>query len=69
MMPIESSATPSYQVVVNEEEQYSICCADRVPTNGWRSVGPVGSKEECLTWIANAWTDIRPVSLRRSPAR
>lgn len=68
-MPVESSATRSYQVVVNDEEQYSICFADRAPTNGWRPVGPVGPKEECLTWIENTWTDIRPISLRRSAAR
>jgi MbtH protein len=54
-----------YNVVVNHEEQYSIWQADREPPLGWRSVGKSGDKEECLKYIGEVWTDIRPLSLRK----
>jgi MbtH protein len=52
------------KVVVNDEEQYSIWFADRQPPAGWREVGKEGSKEECLAYIDEVWTDMRPKSLR-----
>jgi MbtH protein len=53
-----------YTVVVNREEQYSIWAADRELPLGWRAVGKVGSKADCLAYIAEVWTDMRPKSLR-----
>ena len=53
------------KVVVNDEEQYSIWFADREPPSGWREVGKVGPKEECLAYIEEVWTDMRPKSLRK----
>ncbi len=55
----------SYKVVINHEEQYSIWFADREPPLGWQEVGVEGSKKECLDYIEEVWTDIRPLSLRR----
>ena len=54
-----------YKVVVNHEEQYSIWFADRENPPGWREVGKQGSKEECLAYIDEVWTDMRPLSLRK----
>lgn len=54
-----------FQVVVNDEEQYSIWFADRELPAGWRAVGPVGRKQECLDYIEQNWTDIAPLSVRR----
>lgn len=54
-----------FKVVVNHEEQYSIWPAERKPPLGWRTVGKSGSKEECLAYIRQVWTDMRPLSLRR----
>jgi MbtH protein len=45
-----------YQVVVNEEEQYSIWPADREVPAGWRGAGTAGRKDECLTYIESVWT-------------
>lgn len=53
-----------YKVVVNDEEQYSIWPTDWANPNGWRDVGPRGSKTECLDRIKEIWTDMRPLSLR-----
>jgi MbtH protein len=54
-----------YKVVVNDEEQYSIWPADREDPLGWREVGKHGVKRECLAYIEEVWTDMRPLSLRK----
>lgn len=54
-----------YEVVVNHEEQYSIWPADRELPLGWNKVGRSGTKAECLAYIEEVWTDMRPLSLRR----
>jgi len=54
-----------YKVVVNHEEQYSIWPADRENALGWRDVGKSGPKAECLAYIKEVWTDMRPLSLRK----
>jgi MbtH protein len=57
-----------YDVVLNDEEQYSIWPSDREPPLGWRRAGKQGLKAECLDYINSAWTDMRPLSLRRAMA-
>ena len=54
-----------YKVVVNHEEQYSIWPADRENPLGWRDGGKSGLKQECLEYIKEVWTDMRPLSLRK----
>jgi MbtH protein len=54
-----------YTVVVNHEEQYSIWPTYKQIPNGWREVGKSGSKPECLSYIDEVWTDMRPLSLRK----
>lgn len=56
--------TTIYKVVLNHEEQYSIWPADRENAPGWRDAGKSGAKSECLGWIEEVWTDMRPLSLR-----
>jgi len=55
-----------YKVVVNSEEQYSIWPADRENPLGWNDAGKTGTKQECMAYIQEVWTDMRPLSLRRS---
>jgi MbtH protein len=55
----------TYTVVVNHEEQYSIWPADRELPLGWTAVGKTGTKKECLDYIEEVWTDMRPLSLRK----
>ncbi len=54
-----------YKVVVNHEEQYSMWPADRENPLGWRDAGKSGNKAECLAYIKQVWTDMRPLSLRK----
>ena len=53
-----------YKVVVNHEEQYSIWPAHKPNPLGWFDAGRTGLKPECLTYIEEVWTDMRPLSLR-----
>ena len=62
---MENQAEYLYTVVINHEAQYSIWPAGQTIPNGWRSVGQPGSKEACLVYINQAWTDMRPLSLRK----
>ena len=59
------NAEPQFKVVVNDEEQYSIWRADRENPLGWRDAEKRGSKDECLDYIEQVWTDMRPLSLRK----
>ena len=55
----------TYKVVVNHEEQYSIWLEDRQNPPGWRDAGKSGPKQDCLGYIKEVWTDMRPLSLRK----
>jgi MbtH protein len=54
-----------YRVVVNHEEQYSIWPDFKEIPLGWRDCGRKGKKDECLAYIKEVWTDMRPLSLRK----
>jgi MbtH protein len=55
-----------YKVVVNHEGQYSIWPAEGKNPVGWSDGEKTGSKAECLAYIKGAWTDMRPLTLRKS---
>lgn len=57
--------TTIYKVVVNHEEQYSIWPEHKELPLGWNEVGKNGPKPECLSYIKDVWTDMRPLSLRK----
>ncbi|MGI5499878.1 MbtH family protein [Lentzea sp. CA-135723] len=57
-----------YQVLVNDEGQYSLWpLAKEVPT-GWTQAGKEGTKQECMDHVDEVWTDMRPRSLRERMA-
>jgi MbtH protein len=65
MMRDEQEDKTIYKVVVNHEEQYSIWPSYRENPLGWHDVGKSGLKQECLDYIKEVWTDMRPLSLRK----
>lgn len=65
MDQFEREDTTTYRVVVNHEEQYSIWPVDRELPLGWRDAGKTGLKDECLAYVKEVWTDMRPLSLRK----
>ena len=63
-MSEEREDKTTYKVVVNAEGQYSIWPADRENAIGWNDAGKTGNKQQCLAYIEEVWTDMRPNSLR-----
>ena len=61
----DAEDTTIYNVVLNHEEQYSIWPADRDNPLGWSNAGKSGLKQECLDFINEVWTDMRPLSLQK----
>jgi MbtH protein len=53
-----------FEVVLNEEQQYSIWPANKELPSGWKKVGKQAAREICLDYIKDVWTDMRPLSLR-----
>lgn len=62
----ETATDELYRVVVNHEEQYSIWPAGRDMPLGWKAITESESKEDCLNYIEEVWTDMRPLSLRKA---
>ena len=61
----EETDTRVYTVLVNHEEQYSLWLKSQPVPRGWRATGQEGSKEACLAYVREVWTDMTPLSLRR----
>lgn len=53
-----------YQVLVNDEGQYSLWPAHNEVPAGWQPDGTEGTREECSAHVDLVWTDMRPRSLR-----
>jgi MbtH protein len=53
------------EVVINDEEQYSIWPVGKALPLGWKSVGKQGCKASCLEYTKKVWLDMRPFSLRK----
>lgn len=60
----DEDGTTVFQVVVNHEEQYSLWPAEFDIPGGWRDAGKQGSKAECMEYVNEVWTDMRPKSYR-----
>jgi uncharacterized protein YbdZ (MbtH family) len=61
----EREDTTTYRAVVNHEEQYSIWPEYKEIPLGWKDAGKIGQKADCLAFIKEVWTDMRPLSLRK----
>ncbi|KOX08885.1 MbtH family NRPS accessory protein [Nocardiopsis sp. NRRL B-16309] len=56
------------KVLVNDEEQYSLWPSYLDVPAGWEDTGVSGSREDCLAYVKEVWTDMRPRSLREQMA-
>jgi uncharacterized protein YbdZ (MbtH family) len=61
----DSEDTTIYKVVMNHEAQYSIWPDHKELPGGWKPAQKTGPKAECLAYIKEIWTDMRPLSLRK----
>lgn len=59
-----SDSNPQFEVVRNDEGQYSLWPVGKPSANGWTQVGQRGERQACLDYIAEHWTDMRPLSLQ-----
>lgn len=57
-----------YKVVINHEEQYSIWPEGTKNPSGWKDVGKAGSKQTCINYIEEVWTDMRPLAVHTKMA-
>ena len=53
----------SYLVLVNDENQHSLWPADIEVPDGWRTMFGPSSRQECVAYVEEHWTDMRPASL------
>lgn len=60
--------TAIYRVLMNHEEQYSLWPDDLTIPDGWKDAGKRGTRAECLAYVSEVWTDMRPLSLRKAMA-
>ena len=61
----ENEDNTVYKVVLNHEGQYSIWQDYKGMPLGWQHSGKTGTKADCLAYIKEVWTDMRPLSLRK----
>ena len=55
-----------FLVLVNDENQHSLWPRFAEVPSGWRTVhGPAG-RQDCLSYVEEHWTDLRPASLVRA---
>lgn len=58
----------TFYVLVNDEEQYSLWPSWSPVPAGWEVVLGETSRQACLDYVEEHWTDLRPRSLRERMA-
>ncbi|MFI6481248.1 MbtH family protein [Nonomuraea sp. NPDC050663] len=58
----------SFLVLVNTEEQHSLWPSAFPVPSGWDTVFGPAPRAESLEYVDDNWTDIRPASVRSTPA-
>ncbi len=53
----------TYRVLVNDEGQHSLWPAFAEVPDGWTVAYDDDTREACLAWVEQHWTDLRPRSL------
>jgi MbtH protein len=59
----------TFHVLVNDEGQHSLWPTFVPVPLGWQVALSAATRQDCLDHIEEHWTDLRPRSLRRSPAQ
>jgi MbtH protein len=61
--------TGTFVVLVNDEDQHSLWPTFADVPAGWRKVFGEPGRAECLAYVEEHWTDMRPKSLREAMDR
>ncbi|HTN84775.1 MAG TPA: MbtH family protein [Sorangium sp.] len=59
MSQAERQDAATYRVIVDHEQQYTVCPVERAIPRGSREAGKQGSIIECLAYIEQAWERLR----------
>ena len=51
---------PHWLVLINTQGQHALWPISQPAPSGWLEVGPEGLREDCLAYIEQHWTDMRP---------
>ena len=54
----------TFYVLVNDEQQHSLWPSKIAVPAGWRVVHGEDSRQACLDYVEEHWTDLRPLSAR-----
>lgn len=54
-----------FLVLVNDEGQHSLWPVHVETPAGWRQVFGEDTRDACLAYVEENWTDLRPLSLQR----
>ncbi len=57
-----------FYVLVNDEDQHSLWPTFTEVPAGWRVVFGEDGRQECLAYVEENWTDMRPKSLQEAMA-
>lgn len=57
-----------FYVLVNDEDQHSLWPTFAPVPAGWRIAFGAGSRRDCIAYVEENWTDMRPRSLREAMA-
>jgi len=55
----------SFTVLVNPDREYSLIAAGSPVPSGWKPAGREGTKDQCIDFIEEVWTDMRPLDRER----
>jgi MbtH protein len=58
----------TFYVLVNDEDQHSLWPTFVAVPEGWRVVFGEDNRANCLAYVEEHWTDLRPRSLREAMA-
>lgn len=58
----------AFFVLVNDEDQHSLWPTFVDVPAGWRVAFGEGTRADCLSYVEEHWTDLRPRSLREAMA-
>ena len=58
----------TFYVLVNDEDQHSLWPAFAAVPAGWRTVFGEDTRDACLAYVEQHWTDLRPRTLRERMA-
>lgn len=63
---MSTDSNETYIVLINHEEQYSLWPSAKSVPAGWTVAKTEAPKAECLQFVEENWTDMRPLSLRKA---